>query len=104
MGTRSWSHLFWNCPESLQGGPGLRGVTDGEVRIELKGAFKEGDGLLRLALSGGDHPGVKEHERIAGAEVKRLVAGRSCPIQIAAAIKRPGEHVPGDDAWSSGDL
>ncbi len=90
--------------ESLEGGAGLGREADGEVRIELEGAFEEGDGLRGLATSGGDHPGVKLHERVAGAEAKGLLAGRGRPVQIAATVERPGEDVPGDDAWPRGDL
>src|SRR5215204_3828463 len=104
MRNRSWSHLIWARTESLQGGAGLGCVADREVRIELEGALQEGDALRGLAAGGGDHPGVKVHERIAGAEAKRLLAGRGRLVQITAAVERPGEHIPGDDAWPHLDL
>ena len=57
-----------------------------------------------LAAGGGDHPGVEPHQRVVGAEAKRLLAGRGRAVQIAAAVERPGEHVPGDDARPRRDL
>ena len=47
---------------------------------------------------------MKPHERVAGAEAQRPLAGLSRPVQIAAAVERPGEHVPGDDARPHGNL
>src|SRR3954470_3828015 len=100
MAWLSWNLLSRNgeCAESVEGSSGLGCEVDREVRVELESAAEERDRLRRLTASGGDHPGVKAHQRVLGAEVKGLLAGLGRAVEVAAAVESPGEDVPGHDA------
>src|SRR5215211_1620363 len=102
----SWNLLCRNgvCVESLEGGAGLGGEANREVRVELEGAFQEGDCLRRLTPSGGDHSGVEAQQRVLRAEAKRFLAGFGRAVEIAAAVEGPGEDVPSDDTRPHRDL